>query len=305
MKPRRPSPLHRLLAGLAALALGFGPALAAEDCARVRLGLPAGDDPAATAQDVSALGAYLKTAAPGLRVTVSVDSSSDALGHALTRGTLDAAWLTAEDYVATHDAAPAGQGITAILKALRGGQPGYWSAFIVRSDSRYTKITDLKGARFAWTDSSSAAGYQFPRATLLRVGLNPEAFFSRQSFVGGHDAALLAVLNGAADAAATFAYNTRGASGAWSNLLNPAQAAQLKVIGYSPMIPYEPVAARDAFLAACPAPAAELKRALAAARYYPAAARALRSLLDVDALAPAVDGDYDTLRDTLRLLAQK
>lgn len=273
------------------------PARAAEDCSTLRLGLPAGND--AAGRDLGAIQAYLSQAEPDLRVVVSTESSVDALRHAIGRGILDASWLTADSYVAAHDT-----GVTAILKAMRNGRAGYWSAFIVRADSRYKKIADLKGATFAWTDATSAAGYEFPRATLLRLGFNPDAFFARQSFAGGHDAAVLAVLNGAVDAAATFAFNTRGTNGAWSRLLDPAQVQQIRVIGYSRQIPSDPIAVRQSYLERCPAAVERIKNALSATRYYPAAARALNSILGIDALAPAQDSDYDALRETRRLLGR-
>ncbi len=72
----------------------------------------------------------------------------------------------------------------------------YFSAIIVRADSPYQKIDDLKGKTFAFGDVSSTSGSLYPRFMLDRAGFtdfgNPQLFV----YTGGHDATLAAVVNG-------------------------------------------------------------------------------------------------------------
>lgn len=72
----------------------------------------------------------------------------------------------------------------------------YYSAIIVRSDSPYQKVEDLKGKPFAFGDISSTSGSLYPRYMLDRAGFsdfgNPQLFV----YTGGHDATLAAVING-------------------------------------------------------------------------------------------------------------
>jgi phosphonate transport system substrate-binding protein len=52
----------------------------------------------------------------------------------------------------------------------------------------------------AWSDPNSASGYLIPRAELRAAGITPETFFGRTGFAGGHDQALVAVLQKQYDA---------------------------------------------------------------------------------------------------------
>jgi phosphonate transport system substrate-binding protein len=72
----------------------------------------------------------------------------------------------------------------------------YYSAIIVRADSPYQKIEDLKGKPFAFGDVSSTSGSLYPRFMLDQAGFanfgDPQLFV----YTGGHDATLAAVVNG-------------------------------------------------------------------------------------------------------------
>lgn len=71
----------------------------------------------------------------------------------------------------------------------------YYSAIIVRSDSPYQKIEDLKGKKFAFGDINSTSSSLYPRWMLDQAGFSD--FFNPQMYVyaGGHDAVLAAVVN--------------------------------------------------------------------------------------------------------------
>ena len=79
------------------------------------------------------------------------------------------------------------------------GTAQYNSAIIVKADSPYQKIEDLKGKRFAFGDISSTSGSLYPRFMLDKARFSN--FSDPQIFVysGGHDATLAAVVNGAVE----------------------------------------------------------------------------------------------------------
>ena len=56
----------------------------------------------------------------------------------------------------------------------------------------------------AWSDPNSASGYLIPRAALRQQGINPETFFGRSGFAGGHEQAIVAVLGRQYDAGVTW-----------------------------------------------------------------------------------------------------
>ena len=82
------------------------------------------------------------------------------------------------------------------------GSTSYLALMYVRADSGITAIEQMKGRSMAWSDPNSASGYLIPRAELRAAGIDPEPgkFFSRTGFAGGHDQALVAVLQKQYDA---------------------------------------------------------------------------------------------------------
>jgi phosphonate transport system substrate-binding protein len=62
----------------------------------------------------------------------------------------------------------------------------------------------LKGKKLAFTDPNSTSGYQVPSFFLRLQGKDPRAFFGQTGFAGNHENAVMAVVNGTYDAAATW-----------------------------------------------------------------------------------------------------
>jgi phosphonate transport system substrate-binding protein len=82
------------------------------------------------------------------------------------------------------------------------GGVSYHAVIIARKDRGFRTLADLKGRNFAFVDPSSTSGHLFPKAALVKLGYDPDAFFGRVLFSGGHDASALSVQNGKVDAAA-------------------------------------------------------------------------------------------------------
>ncbi len=87
-----------------------------------------------------------------------------------------------------------------------------WSrgCIIVRKDSGYRKIEDLKGKRFDYVEKGTMAGYIYPRILLLYPNgflagkkklMDLNTFFGRVTFTGRHDISVMKVLNGESDGA--------------------------------------------------------------------------------------------------------
>jgi len=64
-----------------------------------------------------------------------------------------------------------------------------------------------RGRSLAFVDPNSASGYVAPNYFMSRAGYNPEEHFSSVVFAGSHDNAVIGVVNGQFDAAATFQFN--------------------------------------------------------------------------------------------------
>ncbi|MFM9282409.1 phosphate/phosphite/phosphonate ABC transporter substrate-binding protein [Paenibacillus jiagnxiensis] len=81
------------------------------------------------------------------------------------------------------------------------------TVILVRADSPYQSVADLKGKDFLFVDPASTTGNLYPRATLMKeLGLSNDeldSFFGSVAFSGGHDKSLLALANKNADAIGT------------------------------------------------------------------------------------------------------
>ena len=88
--------------------------------------------------------------------------------------------------------------------------PGYYSYWVVRPDSPYQSLADLKGKRAALPSALSTSGYVAPLARMVELGLvkqegtreaDPRTFFGDVSFAGGYAQSWEALKAGRADVA--------------------------------------------------------------------------------------------------------
>lgn len=154
-----------------------------------------------TAQHLEAFCAALG-AALARPVTARIVESYPALVDAMHAGQLDLAWLPP---VIALRAAGVGRALPLVMP-VRHGVSSFHTALFSRADSRFRELRDIFGARAAWVDRSSAAGYLVIRASLRSRGLGFENAFSSEGFVGSHDAVAKAVLKGDADVGATYVH---------------------------------------------------------------------------------------------------
>lgn len=85
-----------------------------------------------------------------------------------------------------------------------GGATSFTAYLIVREDAKIHELGHLRGKTLAFVDKTSSSGYLFPYAFFLDHGVDPEHFFGRILFAGNHLEAIRCLLDGRADAAATY-----------------------------------------------------------------------------------------------------
>ncbi len=240
---------------------------------------------------------YLESQLGGaVEVQVFIPTDYRGLIEAMGSGNLDFAFFPPDGFVVANQEV----GAMVLLKSVRSGNPYYWSAIVVRKDSGIENIGDLEGKSIAWIDPNSAAGYTFPRAELITAGINPDDFFSNQVYAGGHDAAVLAVLNGSVDAAATFANDDQNISGAWTQFLDADQASQITAIFYTRPIPGDTFSVSQQFASEHPALTYQIAAAIATIKAPDN--NLLTDLYRIDYMIPADSSDYAVVRDTRRIL---
>lgn len=67
------------------------------------------------------------------------------------------------------------------------GAAGYHPIIIVRADSPFRSLADLRGRTLARADPNSASGFALPQFSLRREGIDPATYFSRTPFSGNHE----------------------------------------------------------------------------------------------------------------------
>lgn len=84
------------------------------------------------------------------------------------------------------------------------GSLGYYSVMYVRSDSDIMSLEDMEGRSLAFADPNSTSGYLVPNAELIEMGISAEEYFSQTGFGGGHEQAVISVLQGQYDGGVTW-----------------------------------------------------------------------------------------------------
>lgn len=164
----------------------------------VRVGLiPSEDSRAMLASSQQLLDALEKNL--GMKVKGFVAADYNGVIEAMRSGHVEVAYLGPFSYVLGTTVADIEAFATA--ETSKSGRTFYHSQIITRKDSGIKDIKDLKGKTFAFVDPSSTSGHLFPKAGLIKLGIDPDTYFGRVLFTGSHDANALAVANKRIDAA--------------------------------------------------------------------------------------------------------
>ena len=114
---------------------------------------------------------------------------------------LDFAWVCGYPFVRYR------KEMTLVAVPLWRGQPTYQSYVIVPADDTgSTRLSDLRGKVFAYSDPDSNSGYLYPRYVLTTLGEAPDNFFARSFFTWAHRKVVEAVGVALADGGAVDGY---------------------------------------------------------------------------------------------------
>ncbi|MGJ3265130.1 MAG: phosphonate ABC transporter substrate-binding protein [Salinarimonas sp.] len=145
-----------------------------------------------------------ETMSERLGMPVALYPASDYAGvmQGLVAGQLHQAGLGASAYAGIHLQDP--DAVEPIFTTAQvDGSLGYYAVMIVRADSGIEDLADMEDRSLAYADPNSTSGYLVPRAELEAQGID-EDYFSLTGFGGGHEQAIVAVLNGQYDAGVTW-----------------------------------------------------------------------------------------------------
>ena len=136
----------------------------------------------------------------GLPVKLYESSDYNGTIQALSSGQVDMALIAGGGYANVD--AQVGDKVAPVLTVREAeGSMGYYSALIVKKDSPVHSLADMKGRSLGYVDFNSTSGYLYPRAKMREQGIEPDTYFGKTSFAGGHVQAVMALENGQFDAA--------------------------------------------------------------------------------------------------------
>jgi len=167
-----------------------------------RIGLLGGENEADRLREHACQEAYLEER---LGVDVQLFPASDYAGvmQGLLAGQLEFAGLGAAGYAGIYLQDP--DAVEPLYTTMQiDGSLGYYAVMYTLADSGITSLEEMEGHSLAWADPNSTSGYLVPLAELREMGIEPEAYFSETGFGGGHEQAVVAVLNNQYDAGITW-----------------------------------------------------------------------------------------------------
>lgn len=229
-----------LLATLAAMAFS-APAVAADwrdDHKTLTLGVITSENEADRIERYKPVRAYMEKE---LGVDIKWRSATDYAGviEGLKAGKIDIARLGPASYAKAWIVMN-GEVEPLVGELDKNGDFGYFAVVIVKKDSPFQKMEDLKGKKFAFADPNSTSGHQAPRYFLSEAGVDADSFFGETAFSGSHENSVMALMNGTFDAAATW-YRTEDRSNMTrmesKGMIEPGQ---WRVIWKTPRLPSSP-----------------------------------------------------------------
>ena len=175
------------------------------------------------------------------------------------------------------------------------GKTTYNSYIIVRNNSNYTILTDLRGKRFAFSDPLSNSGKLYPTYRLYLMNETPESFFgiddkgrNQSFFTYSHDNSIIAVAEQIAEGAAvdSLVYE-------YMKEIRPDIIAKTRIIETSPPFGIPPVVVSkdiDPFLE-------EKLRNIFLGMDKDEEGKRILSLVKIDRFVILNDSSYDSIRE--------
>ncbi|WP_375722591.1 phosphonate ABC transporter substrate-binding protein [Arcobacter sp. KX21116] len=222
-----------------------------------------------------------------LGIKVNLQTAGDYAGviTAMQHNHVQLAYFGPKSYVEAHKRAKA-EAIVIDVDA-ESGLPGYYGMIITKKGSGLKTLEDIKGKTWAFTDTNSTSGTLVPSVMFSKKGINPQEYFSKVLYSGGHEASILSVKAGKVDAASTNNLDfNRGLGRNWKK-------DDFNVIWESSLIPGAPMAVRSDL-------PESLKMAIKGAFISYNDVEGLKKL-KLKGYAATDDSQYDSVRDLIEL----
>ena len=259
------------------------PAAGGRNPETLKVALLPDESPSTIIKDNQALKKYLeRRLEKTIDLVVATDYSS--MIEAVRHGRIDVAYFGPLSYCLAKSKCE----IEPFAAKVQDGSPTYQAIVVANANSAIKTLADIKGAQVAFGDKASTSSHLIPKSMLAGAGLLAGRDYE-QAFVGNHDAVLLNVARGNAQAGGLS--KPIFESLIERRLIDPGQ---VKLIAVSQPFPQYPWAMQSDL-------APELKQRIRQAFYELDDADVLRPL-KAEGFAPIAESDYDVIRELAKLL---
>jgi phosphonate transport system substrate-binding protein len=241
------------------------------------------ESPSTIIKDNEALKQYLSgRLEKPVELIVTTDYSS--MIEAVRHGRIDVAYFGPLSYCLAKSKCD----IEPFAAKLQHGATTYESVVVANVEAGIETLADMKGRQVAYGDKASTSSHLIPKSMLAAEGLLAGRDYE-EVFVGNHDAVLMNVARGNAQAGGL-------SKPIFESLIERrfVQPEQVKVIGESKSFPQYPWAMQADL-------AGDLKQRIKQA-FYELDDPAVLEPLKAEGFAPIGDGDYDSIRELAKLL---
>ncbi|MEL6829149.1 MAG: phosphate/phosphite/phosphonate ABC transporter substrate-binding protein [Pseudomonadota bacterium] len=164
----------------------------------LKMGSKASEDDAIALRRIGLVQEVLEEAT-GIPVKIYQSNDYNGIIQALAAGQLDISTMGAGSYANVY-AQIGDDAVPVLVRRDVFGASGYYSTIVVKADSPYQTIHDLKDQTLAYVDFNSTSGYIYPRWAMREEGIEPDIYFDRAAMAGGHIQSIMALANGQFDA---------------------------------------------------------------------------------------------------------
>ncbi len=288
-------PFLKFLIALAMSVTVVSPLARAETPKQITIGFIPGENPQELKENGEAFAKMLQEKI-GVPVNIYVSKDYTELIDAMKNKKVDFAFFSAMTYVFAEKMA----GAKVLLKKVWDG-PYYYATILA---NKATKISQLKGKKFAFVDQKSTSGYILPQVYFKKNNIDSKTFFADSIFSGNHSESVNLLREGKVDAAAVFSNDAKNKDTAWDRF--PAKDGKRypkpKTIWISEPIPNDPFCVRQDFYDSNPRIATDLMFALRDLDEDKTNGPKFKKLLNISGLMLATSTQYDSVRELVKAM---